>query len=135
MAFTRAAVLLKWNSGATERAFKVSRDSYAGGRDTKPASYDRSAHDGSLLIVRAPNTPRSFMALIKAEDSPSGTTGGVAWGSITELKAAWAATDLQVKSFEDSDYWNGEWKGDWNPVPIGPTRVYADMFVTIEEKD
>lgn len=133
--FTRQAVLLKWNGDATERAFKVLMTEYAGGEDTKPASYERGLIDGSLLIVRSPKTPRQFASAILGEDSPSGSDGGVTRGSIAELKVAHAATDLKCKSFEDSAYWEAEWKGSWNPrMDYDPMRNYAVIPILLVEK-
>jgi hypothetical protein len=135
MAFTRDAVLLKWNSGATERAFKVLLRDYRGGEEDKPASYSRSLYDGSLQRVFGSVTPRRFVATILGEDSPSGSTGGVDYGSITELKQAWAATDLQCKSFEDSDYWDAEWMGAWPPLlDYDPKRRLVAIPIVLEKR-
>ena len=133
--FTRDAVLLKWNGDATERAFKVLKDGYQGGEDQKPASYERALFDGGLLRVFSSKTPRQFIAAIMAEDSATGTMDGVSYGTIAELKLAHAATDLKCKSFEDSDYWNAEWQGSWNPaVDFDPMRNYSTIPVMLVER-
>ena len=139
MAFTREALFLKWSSGATKKAFKVLRVDYRGGIETKPANYTRSQYDGSLLIIRGIVTPRRFAGTILGEDSPSGTANDgvedIDYGSIADLKLAWAATDLQAKSFEDSAYWDAEWIGDWDPpVDFGPNRNYSSILVSLEER-
>ena len=133
--FTRQAVLLKWNGDATERAFKVLKAEYGGGEEQKLATYERGLFNGSLLAVRSTKKPRQFIAPILAEDSPSGSDGGVTRGSIAELKLAHAATDLKCQSFEDSAYWEAEWKGSWNPqLDYDPMRNYAVVPIMLVEK-
>jgi hypothetical protein len=139
MAFTREAAFLKWNGDASKKAFKVLQQGYRGAEEQKPASYARALYDGGLLRVIAPTTPRSFSGAILGEDSPSGTANDgsedISYGSIDDLKLAWAATDLKCKSFEDSDYWDAEWIGSWAPVADwDPKRNYATVPVTLEER-
>lgn len=139
MAFTRQAVFLKWSSGATKYCFQVKIEGYAGGDEDKPASYSRSLYDGSLQRVYGPVTPRRFIAVLTVQDSPSGTfndgSEDISLGSISNLKSAWAATDLQCKSFEDTDYWNAEWEGGWPPsVAYDPIRNRADIPIRLVER-
>ena len=134
MAFTRESVLLRWNSEATVRAFRVLKEEYRGGTNTKPASYARSLYDDSLLAIRASSKRRWFGAIV-AEDSPSGQIDSADIGSIDELEAAHAATDLEVKSFEDDDYWDAEWMGNWDAIcEYDPMRNRAVVIAQIEEK-
>ena len=132
--FTRESVLLKWSGGATERSFRVLRDAYAGGTKTKPAAYGRSWYDGSMTRVFG-TSKRKFQGVLIVEDSPSGTLDSVTEGSIAELEAAFAATDLQCQSFEDAAYWNAEWVGDWLPnVDYEPDRTRASIAINLEER-
>ena len=137
--FTREAVFLKWDSDATKYCFKVQKEDYRGGERQKPASYARSQYDGSLLIVRAITTPKRFTANIIGEDSASGTANDgvddINYGTIAQLELAWAATDLKVKSFEDSAYWTCEWVGSWPPIlEFDPYRNYALIPIILEDK-
>ena len=140
MSFTRVAVFLQWNSGAPiKRAFKVRQQDYDGGRETKPASYRRALVDGGLLGVYAPNTPRVWLGQVWGQDTASGTANDgveeIEYGTIADLKLAWAAGDLQVKSFEDAAYWSCEWKGDWGPIlEFDPFRKHAIVTMTLEGK-
>ena len=134
MAFTRESVLLRWSGGATTRAFRVLKEEYRGGTETKPASYARSLYDDGLLAIRA-TSKRKFFALLTVEDSPSGSLDGATIGSISELNSAWAATDLEVQGFEDGAYWDGEWMGDWDALlEYDPKRNRAVVVAQIEEK-
>lgn len=134
MAFTRESVLLRWNSGSTVRAFKVLQEGYKGGTETKPASYARSLYDDGLLAVRAASK-RRFFGVLHVLDSPTGTVDGASIGSIVEARAAHGATDLEVKSFEDDDYWDAEWMGEWDAlVQYDPMRNWSIVIANIEEK-
>lgn len=134
MAFTRQSVLMKWSAGTVERAFPVLKEGYRGGTETKPAAYSRSLYDDSLQAVRA-TSKRRFMGVLSVLDSPSGTIDSVTQGSIADARSAHAATDLQVKSFEDSAYWNAEWMGDWDTIcEYDPMRNRAIIVAQIEEK-
>lgn len=134
MAFTRDAVLLRWNGGATERAFQARQREYLGETTIKEATYQRSLVDNAMLRTYAPSTPRELIAVFIVEDSPSGNNGdGVAWGSVAELEAAHAATDLQCKAFGDSSYWDAEWIGNWQPpVDFDPFRNLVSVNVHLE---
>jgi len=140
MAFTRSAMFLKWSGDATARAFLVQQQDYQGGDEDKVASYARSLYDNSLLAVRATTTPRVFYGQVLGKDSTSGTSNDgvddINNGTIDELKAAWAATDLKCKSFEDSAYWNAEWRGPWRiQLEFDPFRNYALVLISLEEKN
>lgn len=139
MAFTREALFLKWSTGTTKRAFKVLQGGYQGGDKPKMATYARSLYDNSLLIVRPGSTKRKFTGMIVGTDTASGTANdgseNINWGTIAELEAAWAATDLEAKSFEDSSYFSCEFTMDWMPqLTYDPVRRYAAVPVTLEEK-
>ena len=78
---------------------------------------------------------RRISGVFLVRDAPTATIDGVDEGSIAELQAAQEATDLQCKSFEDSAYWNAEWRGDWPPVvDYDPLRNLASVPALIEEK-
>ena len=139
MVFSRSAVFLKWDSDATKYCFVVQKENYAGGEEQKPASYSRSQYNGSLLVVYGITTPNRFTGNIIGEDSASGTANDgsedIGYGTIAQLKLAWAATDLKVKSFEDSDYWTCRWIGSWLPVlEFDPMRNYALVPMMLEDK-
>lgn len=134
MAYTRSSVRLRWNGGSTTRAYQVLKEEYRGAGETKPAQYARSWYDDSLLAVRS-TSKRRFNAIIVAYDSPSGSIDSITKGSIDELNAAHSATDLEVQSFEDSDYWDAEWMGDWDTLlEYDPKRQLTLVAATIEEK-
>jgi len=134
MAYTRESVLLKWNGGSTIRAFSVLKEEYKGATKTKPASYSRALYDDGLLVIRA-TSKRRFFGLLTIDDAPTGSLDGAAIGSIDEAEAAWAATDLQVKSFEDDAYWDAEWMGNWDTLcEYDPKRNKALVIAQIEEK-
>ena len=134
MAFTRQSVLLKWNSGSVARAFPVLKEGYRGGAETKPATYSRSLYDDSLQVVRG-ISKRKFSGVLSVLDAPAGAIDGVAQGSIAEARAAHAAADLQVRSFEDDAYWEAEWMGDWDAIcEYDPMRNRAIIVAQIEEK-
>lgn len=139
MAFTREAVFLKW--GASHYCFFVGREGYQGGNEEKAASYSRGLYDGSLLRVFAASKPRQFSAALIVDDVrpglsyDDGTETLVQVGNIADLKAAWAATDLQVKSFEDSAYWGAEWQGPWRPqLAFDPNLNTAEILMTLVER-
>jgi len=143
MAFTREAVFMKWDytggNPAYKRAFVVLQNHYQGGVQDKPASYQRSVMDNSLLIVRASSKPRKPSCVVLGEDSPSGTLNDgsedIQKGSIADLKRAWEATDLQVLFFEDTSYWEAEMTGSWPPMlEYDPLRQYAMIPIRLEEK-
>jgi hypothetical protein len=139
MAFTREAVFLKWGGDVTKRCFMAKIEGYAGGDKDKPASYGRSLYDGSLQRVYGSTTPRRFIGVLLVEDSPSGSysdgTESINVGSIANLEAAWAATDLKCKSFEDSAYWDAEWEGGWPPtLAYDPKRNRADIPIRLVER-
>ena len=134
MAYTRSGVRLRWGGGATVRAYEVLKEEYRGATETKPASYARSLYDHGLLAVRG-TSKRRWNGYIVAYDSPTGTIDGVTKGSIDELNAAHAATDLEVQSFEDSAYWEAEWMGNWDTmVEYDPNRNIALVMAAMEEK-
>lgn len=145
MAFSRRAMFFKWGftgkTPANKYAFLISQEGYSGGHKEKPASYSRSLYDGSLLIVRGITTPRKFQGIAIGYSSRPGTTANdgtedISLGSISDLAAAWAATDLQVKSFEDSSYWEAEWVGMWPPIlNFDPLQTYASIPIMLESKD
>lgn len=139
MAYTRPAIFLKWSSGATKYAFQVLQSGYGGDAETKPASYARSWTDGSMLIVRGSTTPRRWVGQVVGDDSPVGSandgTDDINYGDIDNLKAAWAATDLQVKAHSDTAYWDCEWTSDWDVMLEYDTfRRYAIVPMTLEER-
>jgi len=140
MSFTREAVFLKWGAGgSTKYAFKVKQVDYSGARHTKPATYGRALSSGNLLAVYTPLNPRIWLGQVWGLDSASGTandgTEDISYGDIDDLKTAWAATDLQVKSFEDSNYWSCEWKGDWDTaLEFDPLRNQAVITMMLEQK-
>jgi hypothetical protein len=140
MAYTRSAIFLKWGfSGGVpsyKYAFVIKVRGYAGDDVQKPANYTRSLYDGSLQRVYAPFNPRRLAGLILAEDSATGTvndgTEDIPKGTIANLEAAHAATDLQVKGMADSAYWEAEWKGGFMPqLTYDPFRNYADVSIEL----
>ncbi len=138
MAFTSEVVFLKW--GSSEYCFYAKQEDYQGGTREKPASYTRSLYDGSLQRVYAPSTLRKWIGIILVEDDRPGTTHNdgtddISVGKIDDLADAWAATDLQVKSFEDASYWDCEWQGPFVPlVAYDPVRGYADIGAMLVER-
>ena len=139
MAFTRTALFLKWGGDGTKYAFYVLRDSYLGGEEDKQASTARSLYDNRLLIVRASTTPRRFSGLVLGEDTATGTANdgseNISFGTIANLKAAWEATDLKAKSFEDTSYWTCEWLGGWKPnLEYDPVQKYVSVPIALEGK-
>ena len=138
MVFSREVVFMKW--GPSQFCFYAKVEGYQGGIQEKPATYSRSMYDGSLQRVYAPLMPRRFMAVFIVDDTRPGTTQNdgtddVAVGCIDDLKAAWAATDLQVLSFEDAAYWNAEWEGPSLPqVVYDPMRRKADMQASLVQR-
>ena len=143
MAFSREGIFFKWDytgpTPAYERAFLVVRASYLGGSQAKPASYERSLLDNSLLAVRASTKPRTPSFVVLGEDSTTGTlndgSANIAKGTIAHLKLAWAATDLKALLFEDSSYWDAEIMGAWPPMlEYDPLRKYALIPLRMEEK-
>lgn len=138
MAFTRRALFLKWGS-STKYCFLVKIEGYGGGEQDKPAQYNRSLTDGSLLRVFGPSELRSLNGILLVNDSRPGTTYNdgsedIAVGQISDLKSAHSATDLQAKSFEDDDYWDAEWLGAWSPYPVDPMRSYAEIPIKLVER-
>lgn len=139
MAYTRKAIFLRWSSGTTKRAFKTLQADYGGAGKLKPASYARSLTDGALLAVYGAKKPRSCICQIWGKDTVSGTANDgveeIDYGTIDELQAAWAATDLEVKGFEDTAYWPCEWKGDWDMMlEYDPFRINVIVTMVLEEK-
>jgi hypothetical protein len=133
---TREALFLKWNSGATKKCFYVMQTEYGGGTETKPASYRRNL-DGRLLRV-AGTSYRIWRGTVWVTTSPSGTENDgsedISVGSDDDLKSAHDATDLQMKSFEDSSYITVEWMGDWTYEPMDPLGTHKSVVVYLEQK-
>jgi len=145
LAFTRTAFFLKWDytgvTPASKYAFYALKEDYGGGAQQKLAAYARSQFDNSLLITRAVTSPRRFVSQVFGLDDASGEAAvsdgveSISFGDIDNLKEAWAATDLQCKSFEDSAYWEAEWMGDWTlAMELDPLRNYAIVLMTLEGK-
>lgn len=143
MAFTREAVFLKFlysaGTPASAFAFYAVKDAYEGGGKIKSVSLARSQYDNRLLITRAATKPRQFNAIVWGLDSPTGTANDgvddIPFGSVDQLEAAWGATDLRMKSFEDDEYWECEWLGDWTVIlEFDPFRNYSLVKMTLEGK-
>ena len=139
--FTRDALFLKWDSGATKKCFRVLMEGYQHS-EMKPAGYGRSWFDNRLLAVRASTQPHLLRGAILVyhyiEDGTEQENDGsedIDVGDIDDLKLAWAATDLQAKAHEDDDYWTAECVGEWNAiVDYDPYRNYAAVIIQLEGK-
>lgn len=133
--FTQETLLLRWNEGATTRAFRVLREGYSGGKKTALKSVARN-WKGDLLVVRSPTPKREFTGVILLDHDPPDTIiDDTRLGSDGDLHSAWSATDLEVKGFEDADYWSAEPISDWNPqVVYDPMGNYRAMLLTVVEK-
>lgn len=131
----RGALRLRWGGAATERAFTVQQKAYAAGDKTKPAQYRRNLRTGAML--RTYGIPmRQVQVNLLVRETPGGDLiEGVQEGSIDELELAWAATDLECLSFEDTSYWYAEWVGAWPPrLEFDTMRRYAVIPMMLEQR-
>ena len=131
----RGAIRLRWNGAATERAFIVRLRDYQGGDKDKPAAYRRNVRTGQMLRVYGVSMRQVSVELIVKETPAGNTIEGVQEGSIDELETAWAATDLECLSFEDTSYWYAEWVGGW-PVRMefDPMRTLAIVPMHLQQR-
>ena len=138
MAYTREALLLRWNGSATTRAFQVQRKGFAGENKTRPATRARSVSTGNPMQRVFGTKKRRFAGSIVgyAADSahlPSGTVEGFSYGTVTELKTALESTDLEVKSFGDGSFWDGEPMMGWTEEAFDGVGDIVLVAAQIEE--
>jgi len=122
---------MKYSAGTELFAFDAQYDGYAGGLKTRPMQFQRGP-DGTLLTVSGVSK-REFNGKIFADSSVTGT---IEYDSVTydigtdsDLEACLAASDLQVKSVEDSAFWNARCVSPWDPKP---DHDYAGIIRTVE---
>jgi len=114
MAYTRAYLLATWTGGTVKRAFKVKMDGYRPGTGY-PKQMGRNL-SGDLLEARGTDKEQ-FAGTILIDEGDSGST--IVYDTVTynlaqlaDLRAMYAATDLQIKRFEDSAFFSAATVGD-----------------------
>jgi len=117
--FTREYLLLNYASNTGNGyAFPVLREEYAGGMAANPKKLTRN-RTGTLLVVRVPATKREFKGFVLADARATGTvvydTVTYILGTDANLKTMLRKTDLTVKSFEDTTFWNARCISNWEP--------------------
>lgn len=131
----RGAIRLRWDSAGTERAYVVQMVDYAGDDLDKPTMYQRNFSTGKLLRSQG-GLIRIVKCNFLAKEYPDGHyINGVLEGSIEELRAAHAASDLECLSFADDAYWDAEWMGTFPPrLRFDPLRKLAIIPAHIEQR-
>lgn len=122
MSFTREHLLLKHNGGGTKLAFSVFElDSYAGGTDFKFEQLGRNG-SGDLVRVTLASTKREWRGMVQADESGGSVIYDTTYtlGSPAQLKAALADDDLEVKSFEDTVFWDAHATGQYLQKLVRP---------------
>ena len=128
---------MKHNIGATLLAFAVPQaDQYAGGTDFKFEQLGRNG-SGDLVRVTLASTKRDWRGVVYANENG----GTVEYDSITyslgspaQLKTALVADDLEVKSFEDSAFWDGVLVGQYPPRLFRPKGDMITATLRLIEK-
>lgn len=133
MAYTRAYLLAKWSSGATKRAFRVKMDGYRPGT-SHPKQMARNL-DGDVQEARGTSKSQIAGTIFIDEDDDGST---IEYDAVTydlaqlaDLEAMYEATDLQVKRFGDSAFFDAVTVGDlvWSVMDVVGTFSIAEVKI------
>jgi len=136
MAYTRAYLLATWSSGSTKRAFRIKMDGYRPGTGY-PKQIGRNL-SGDLLEARGVDKDQ-FTGTVLIDERDSG--GTVIYDTVTynlaqlaDLKAMYAATDLQIKRFEDTSFFSAATVGELSYTVMDTVGRISMAEVRIVEK-
>jgi hypothetical protein len=117
LSWERSHLLLRYGSG-TYAVTVLLPDSYKGSDQVQPAQQQRNIN-GTFVQVMSPVIKRDWLGTILLDKQ---ATGSITYDNIvyqrptrTETLTAIRAADLEVKSFEDPDFWEALWDYRWSP--------------------
>lgn len=124
IAWLRSHLLLRSFNGVAKYAVTVlSPDNYKGSDQAQPTQQQRNVN-GTFVQVMSPVIKRDWMGIILLDKLATGQVGYEEAGGATiyyqfptrdELLAVLRQSDLEVKSFEDPDWWDALWDYRWSP--------------------
>lgn len=124
MSFSREHLLITHTSDSVKLAVEVLFEGYDGDRTTLHAQVERNMSGG--LVIKKGVTKRLFIGMVAYDSDASGTTeyDSVTYTNATPalILACLGKTDLKVKSFDDTAFWDG-----WLSSDNAPQTIYGPM--------
>lgn len=110
---TRDKIFMRWSSGTEKRCWPVLMEGHSGPMYETARTFRESLYDGRLLILVGKRKGFKRWAGRILVDQPGGgdDTHSDGWedvyiGSAQDLHDAWAATDLEILTLTDDEYWD-----------------------------
>jgi len=123
---------LTWNAhvtgSGTTKHFRMAVEA-SHPHDLQQLSSFQRGLTGRLLEVQAPISPRMVDGIIIIRGGD-----GNDWGTLAELKDAWASPNLTCKMYDGETAWPARFMGNWTPVNMDPMGVYHHIAIHLEEK-